>query len=674
MSNRLKSNIFNEIKRNWLFWTIPLIVFFLFSLYIYENRTSFIVPREAEHTVVSQQKSEETVGEIVGQMKISQTFVAEKDQFSRIQMPFGTYQRQLQGTFGLELREVDSGKIIAKRDINLSELHDGVNANLDFPKVYHTQGKKYVFTITGGGQAPGQSATVWKSIADNYKQGQLTIDGKVMSGDLHFSIMDVDMKPLLSKPMFVILGLIFLVLFIFSVLMLRRYKDDLHKAFLVTAIPIGILLVIIIPPFDQLDELEHYYRAFEVSEGLFVNHQVDGQLGNYIPVSLPDTVTEVRYIHQTGYEYSIVKEAFSNKLHPEKRVFMRNYASTYPPIIYIPQAIGMWLGRVLFNSPLIMMFLGRFMNLLCYILVAYFAIRIVPIKKNLFYLLALLPMSFIHAASLSADALTNSSALLFLSYMLYLAYGKVKQITTKHILTAIGIGIFVALAKVVYIPIILLFLIIPLRKFQDKKDLFMKFFIVICSCLIPFIIWNLLSLKNMSVPDLRVHTGVSSSGQVKFILSHPLQYIRILFDTLVSKGPSEIVEMVGKATTNYSYHVPSITTYAFLFMMFLFGLINNEDTLDKKIRRIDKLIFVFVLLSVILLVYTALYASYNTVGAPLIDGVQGRYFIPIAGYLFLSLSNPKFVNREKDINILESIIIHCSMYALLLSYLIQINS
>ncbi len=94
-----------------------------------------------------------------------------------------------------------------------------------------------------------------------------------------------------------------------------------------------------------------------------------------------------------------------------------------------------------------MMYLGRIFNLIAYVAISFAALKIVPIKKKLFFLLALLPMSIIHAASLSADGITNSSALLFAAYILYLAYGNVKTISKKHIMIAIAIGIFIALCK-----------------------------------------------------------------------------------------------------------------------------------------------------------------------------------------------------------------------------------
>jgi uncharacterized membrane protein len=667
--------MFSEIKENGLQWAIIIVAFLLFSLYIYENRGMFIVPREMEHTVVNQNKSDGIIGEILKDNTIVQTFVSNKDQFSRIQLAFATYKRQNQGTVTFELKDMNNGKIISTQEIDVSKVPDGINQNIDFPVVNGAKGKLFQFQLSSNDLISGNTVTLWRSTEDFYQDGQLTINGHQEKNDLYFKVMNVKIKPLLSKQEFVLYGISFLLLFILLFLGIRRYKDQMHKVFLITAIPVGLTLVLIVPPFDQLDESEHFFRSFEVSDGLFINH-VDnqGKLGNYIPVNIVDAVNDIRYIHQSGYKYSLVKEEFTKTLNPSDRIFKRNYASSYPPIIYIPQALGMILGKVFFNSPLVMMFMGRILNLFAYCAIVYVALKIVPIKKNLFFVLGLIPMAIIHASSLSADALTNSSALLFVAYLLYLAYGKVEKIRTKHIIITISIGLFIALSKIVYFPMVFLFLLIPFSKFNGKKDYLIKSIFVVIGCLLPFIIWNLLNIANLSVPDLRIHAGVSPKDQVHFVLTHPLQYLKILIDAIVSQANSQIAEMTGVYATNYLFKAPSIVIYTFIFLFFTLGIINDEQDLNVKVRRIDRIIFLFIFLTVYILIFTALYVGYNTVGDPLIGGVQGRYFIPIAVFFFLSLSDFKIINSNKKANFLVATLVHMCLFTLLLSYIININS
>jgi uncharacterized membrane protein len=671
----IKNRVYTELKSDWLVWSTAIIIFFLLWLFIYENNRTFTSPKKLEYTAAAQNYSDVTIGDMSVSKTISQSFISERNTFSRIQIPFHITSKDPQGSLDIEIKEAKDGKVVFQQTVDLSKLKDGELANFDFPVIHGAKGQKYVMAIHPNGLKKGTSFTLWKSILDQYKQGQLAIDGRKVPGDLRFAILDVKRKALISSSVYILSGAFMLLLFVFSVPALKRYKNEMHKAFLVTALPIGLLLTIMVPPFDQLDELDHFLRSFEVSEGMFINHTVKHSLGNYIPVSLLDTVHKVQFINGKGYQYGIVKEAFGNTLNPAKRIFFRNYASSYPPTIYIPQAIGLNVGRFLFHSPMIMMYLGRIFNLLAYLAIVYTALKIVPVKKNLFYTLALLPMSINQSSSLSGDSMLISSSLLFVAYILYLAYGKVEKIQLRHVLTVIGIGIFVGVSKMVYIPMVLLFLIIPLSKFTDKKDFIMKLLFVLAGFTIPYIIWNLLNISNLSIPDLRIHSGVSPKNQVKLILIQPLYYLKVLVDSITGLGESKFLGMLGRKVTIYEFLTPNFVIYTFFFLMILLGLINDEsDQKWFKWRRMDKFIIVFVMLTVVLLTYTALYVGYTTVGHSIIWGVQGRYFIPVAVLMFLSISNRKIIIKHTNINFLVSTIIHCCMYVFLLFYIIQINT
>jgi uncharacterized membrane protein len=672
---RFKIFVYDELKSNGLVWTIAIVAFFLFWLVIYENNGFFTAPKKLEYTAAEQNYSDVTISEKTSDLNISQTFVSEKDSISRIQIPFHIPKKTIVGIFEIQLKEAASGKVDFQKTTNLNKVKDQELVNFDLPKINGVKGKKFELIIKGSGLKNGDSATVWKSTGDHYIQGQMTINGRSVSGDLRFGVFDEENTVIINQLFYMISSACFLLLFILSIPALWKYKNERHKAFLLTAIPIGLALAILIPPFDQLDEFDHFLRSFEVSEGMFVNQVTQHGLGNYIPVSLVDTVHKTQFINGTGYQYGITKEAFDTTLNPSNRIFIRNYASSYPPTIYLPQAIGLWVGRILFHSPMMMMYFGRIFNLLSYVTIVYFALKIVPVKKNLFYTMALLPMSINQASSLSGDSTIISTAFLFVAYVLFLAYGNVERITWKYVLTTIGIGIFIGVSKIVYIPMVLLFFLIPLKKFIDKKDYVKKFLFVLAGFMIPYLIWNWLNLANLSIPDVRTHTGVMPKEQIMFIVTHPIQYIKILIDSFINLGVSKFLGMLGSVIAIYHYSTPDIVIYTFLFLMILFGLLNDESDLKRfKLKKTDRMIMVFIMLVVVLLIYTALYAGYTAVGHSIVDGVQGRYFIPVAILFFLSISNHQFIFKHKNLSFLLNTIIHCCMYTALLIYIFQINT
>jgi uncharacterized membrane protein len=210
---------------------------------------------------------------------------------------------------------------------------------------------------------------------------------------------------------------------------------------------------------------------------------------------------------------------------------------------------------------------------------------------------------------------------------------------------------------------------------MDKKDYIKKFLFVLAGFMIPYLIWNWLNLANLSIPDVRTYAGVMPKEQIMFIVTHPIQYIKILMDSFINLGESKFLGMLGKIISIYHYSTPDIVIYTFLFLMILFGLLNDESNLKRfKIKKADRMIMFFIMLVVILLIYTALYVGYTSVGHSIVDGIQGRYFIPVAILFFLGISNYQFSYKHKNLSFLLHTIIHCCMYTALLTYIFQINT
>ncbi len=67
-------------------------------------------------------------------------------------------------------------------------------------------------------------------------------------------------------------------------------------------------------------------------------------------------------------------------------------------------------------------YLARFANLLLYVLIVYSAIKLTPVHKWVFFLLALMPMTLYEAASLSADSFTIAVSFLLIALFLKFSF------------------------------------------------------------------------------------------------------------------------------------------------------------------------------------------------------------------------------------------------------------
>src|SRR5262245_40105858 len=116
----------------------------------------------------------------------------------------------------------------------------------------------------------------------------------------------------------------------------------------------GGLLLAITPPLQVPDEEAHFYRAFQVSDGGLIAEKRDARSGGWIPESL--VVVTDRFIglahSQQRTTVAAIVDAFSIPLDPSLRQFV-GFENTSPqtPLSYLPQSLGMRLGRALGLGP-----------------------------------------------------------------------------------------------------------------------------------------------------------------------------------------------------------------------------------------------------------------------------------------------------------------------------------
>ncbi|AIQ38143.1 MULTISPECIES: DUF2142 domain-containing protein [Paenibacillus] len=666
-----RKELWNFLSKRLFIILFILISAIYFSIVIFEHKDFFITISQDKKMIISQENSGDIIGEIQDGTLIKQKFEVNDKTNLEIAIPFGTFERINTGELIFDIKE--NGQLLHQEILDVSSLSDGQNITMKIPNSDQKY-RKLEFLISSKGLYEGNSVTLWKSRDNNV--GYLTVNDQEQQGSIYFNLSGISTKALMSAKSFYLLLVAFTVFFIAIIIVVIRLRDNIAKVFVVLSLSIGIIMVFLFPPFDHLDELEHYYRAYEVSEGKFINQTVDGQIGNYIPYSLISTVDKVRYIHQTGFQYKIVDEAFSMKLNPDERTFYRNYASIYSPVLYIPQALGIIVSRVFNAAPITMLYLGRLFNFLAYISIIYFSLKIVPFKKMLILIIALLPMSLIQASSLSADAVIIASSILFISIILKLTYTKeVSKITTKDICLLVLVGMFMSISKPVYVPLLLLIFIIPYQKFGAKKNYFKKIFLILTCCTLPMIIWNLMSLTNIAVPDLRGGESVSPSDQVHFVLTHPFRYIKVIFDTFLNLGSQQFLAMLGKTVTNYGYGLSPVLIFGFIFLLFFMAIPNRsyleEERMQVKVSQ--KIIFMAIISCVLVLTYTALYTGFTPVGGSIINGIQGRYFLPVSPLFFLLFASSSVIIKDKKIDKYLMMSLCVLLFSLLLNYILKVN-
>src|SRR5215471_11761173 len=121
-----------------------------------------------------------------------------------------------------------------------------------------------------------------------------------------------------------------------------------EKIFLIFSLLFGFLFLILTPPFQAPDEDIHFLRAYQFSEG----HLFGG--------NSPESITRSIAQFQNLPHHPEKKVGFSD-IHQLLNLPLKNnitsdyFSNTLSPLAYVPQVLGITLGRILNLSPLLLM-------------------------------------------------------------------------------------------------------------------------------------------------------------------------------------------------------------------------------------------------------------------------------------------------------------------------------
>lgn len=394
----------------------------------------------------------------------------------------------------------------------------------------------------------------------------------------------------------------------------------------------GVVFVAVTPPLQAPDEVRHLGRAFLLAEGqIAAERTLDGAR-----VSLPrDLVTleqrlspGLKYQPQRKQSAARIRRELSRPFRSDERILVTP-PSLYSPLAYLPLAAAVGLGRMLDLAPLVWVYLGRLANLALWLGLLGLALRRAPGSRWLLALLALTPMSVFLAGSFSADATSNGLAFLFIACVLREreADGRLGQGSG---LALLALAIAVGLAKQTYWPLCGALLLVPGRRFSGPRARAGWLGLAWLGSALPVALWSWW-VQGLEPPP--VAAGADPGAQLRLILGDPLAFAGVVAATLkggVSVWVASFIGILGYVDTwlpGWTYW----TTAAALLGVALLG------PGCAPFRALDRAILLGVGLACFAGTLLVAYLGWNVVGAPHVDGVQGRYFIPFTPLLLLAL-------------------------------------
>lgn len=407
-----------------------------------------------------------------------------------------------------------------------------------------------------------------------------------------------------------------------------------ERFYLITSSCYGLLFVFLTPPIQVPDEGVHFFRAYQISDFDFF------QLKQTVPKSISE-VSKLSLIAFSNNTQNISLDSLTSiKLDPEKRIKTWSYWYIIP---YIPQGIGIFIGRIFGLPPLFLLYLGRIFNLIFTTIFIYSAIKLVPILKWCLVLIALMPMTLTQLASNSYDATAIGLAFLLISYILHLKFNASEIISKDKLVLLFILSILLAMCRPVYVLIIFLYFLIPSYKVGDKRKYLLIF----------FSLGLFVSLAPMAMPFIRSLIAVSNplikipwrdpNVQMQLIIDDPFNFVKVLWTTFfITHGSFYLNSFVGVLGW-LDNSLPKTLINSFLIVLIFNALINKPKDLNLNFK--DRIIILMIFLLSILAIELAIYLTWSSPGNPFVEGVQGRYFIPIAPLFFIILFNT-YISRS----------------------------
>jgi uncharacterized membrane protein len=403
---------------------------------------------------------------------------------------------------------------------------------------------------------------------------------------------------------------------------LKSFLESPQKIFLLLATVFGILTISFTSPFKVPDEAAHFIRAYEVSEGVFLPTIQNNLTVALLPKQLKETLDVVDKFAFSNSKITL-QDLNPNgaKIDYSDKVLVRSATGQYSPFPYIVTATSLKVVRVFSDNPLTLYFCGKIMALLSWTTMIFLAIKIIPFGRWLMLLLALLPIHLFLAPSFSADSAINSATFLLIAIVLQLHYSKdtVKYLRLK-LCTVVFLLLSICLSKTVYIFLLPLLFLIPARYFHNRT----RYFIYGGSTLLLVIGAHLFWFNYIhGLHEERV-ANVFPKEQLAFILSDPSEFLKIMLTSAKDNFSGYICSFIGILGW-LDIHLSAwiYCTYPVVLLSSLFFTDKKEISIHYSLRLLSLIIF----LIGALIIAVALYCTWNPLRSPVLNGIQGRYFI-----------------------------------------------
>ncbi|WP_227978868.1 DUF2142 domain-containing protein [Nocardia spumae] len=424
---------------------------------------------------------------------------------------------------------------------------------------------------------------------------------------------------------------------------IRRHLGFAAAAFVVVAGIFGIVFAAITPPFWGHDEITQFGRSYQVAHGGFTPERITDDRGVSYGGSIPLSIDGMMGYAFTDYNRHPAEpdalaadpQAYDRlgsapvTTSATKQMWFTNTAA-YSPVPYVPAAVGIRLAEAIGLDVGDTVLLTRLAGLLAYVLIVAFALRALRGFRIqwLAFTVAVLPIALFQAGTVTADTVTNALAVL-VSCLLVKGVFLDSRLSRLEVVAALAATLALPLSKPTYVILAMLVVLIPARQYGFSKALRWLPWCFAAVGAALFAAWMKVAAPTGDGMGLMRKPAewhsVRPGDQLHGILSDPIHFLNVFGDSIWFRDERWFNQFFGELGFAY-IDVPALSMLASLLAVAVSAGIADRLTGN----RLRTWIIALAVLASVAMIYVTLYMSFTPVGYWMIDGVQGRYFVPLA--------------------------------------------
>ena len=384
------------------------------------------------------------------------------------------------------------------------------------------------------------------------------------------------------------------------------------------------------PPFQSPDEYNHIARAYLLSKGVLAVGSREGRTGAGIDEGL---LAYMDCFRQFTFDYGVKVDSLTVRVCEEIHFTGRRRFSDlllwntamYFPLPYAPQAVALLFGEKVGLTVSNSYYLARLFSSCATLALLMLALTIYPVPPAALAIF-LMPMCLFQLSSASLDAMTFGITALAASLFLRGCRREGSFNATLHSVLAVCLFLL-ATSRIVYVALTPLLLVLYGVR---RSPIYVISFVAILALSLAWIIFALTTVPGQGA----IAPAISPSEIIRYYVTHPLAYFAVVFRTLTDASTIRsywqmFVGILGQFDTPIGF----FAYVAFAIELLAILIVSNSVASFRSLNYGHLALACSAAATLVLLLLAAL-AAMTPHPATLIQGIQGRYFYPIA-LLFL---------------------------------------